>query len=50
MKDITVVARVLSKTQEIEVRGKKYASAIIADESGEIMLNLWRDQVGQFDV
>ena len=49
MENITVVGRVLSKTQEIEIRGKKYASATIDDETGKIMLNLWRDQVSQVE-
>lgn len=50
MDNITVIARVLSKTREIEIRGKRYASANIEDETGKIILNLWRDQVSQVDV
>jgi ssDNA-binding replication factor A large subunit len=49
MENVTVVARVLNKTKEIEIRGKKYASATIEDSTGKIMLNLWRDQVSQVE-
>jgi ssDNA-binding replication factor A large subunit len=47
MEGITVVARVVSKSVVSEVRMKKYARAIVEDETGRIKLNLWRDQVDQ---
>ncbi len=49
MENVTIVARVISKTQIAEIRGKEYASAIVEDDTGEIKLNLWRSQVGQFE-
>jgi len=49
MENITVVARVVSKSQIIEVRLKKYAYAVVEDDTGKIKLNLWRDQVSQVE-
>jgi hypothetical protein len=49
MENITIVARVLNKTQVVEIRGKKYSSATVEDKTGKIMLNLWRDQVSQIE-
>jgi ssDNA-binding replication factor A large subunit len=50
MDNLTIIVRVSSKTQPVRIRGKKYASAIIEDETGKIKLNLWRNQVSQLDV
>lgn len=49
MEYITVVGRVVMKSAVTELGGKKYASAIIEDETGKIKLNLWRDQVSQVE-
>ena len=46
---ITIVAKVASKSDVTAVRKKKYAFAIIEDETGQIKLNLWRDQVNQVE-
>jgi ssDNA-binding replication factor A large subunit len=50
MENVEVVARVVNKSQVTEIRMKKYAYAIIEDETGQIKLNLWRDQAEQVDV
>jgi len=47
MENVVVVARVVSKSQVTEIRAKKFATAKIEDETGQIRLNLWRDQVDQ---
>jgi len=49
MENITLVGRVLSVTQPIEINMKKYAYAVLEDGSGEIGLNLWREQVAQVE-
>jgi ssDNA-binding replication factor A large subunit len=49
MENVTVVARVLSKSQVTEINKKQFATAVIEDQTGKIMLNLWRDQVGQVE-
>lgn len=49
MDGITIVARVVSKSRVTVRRGKRYAYAIIEDETGRIKLNLWRDQVNQVE-
>jgi ssDNA-binding replication factor A large subunit len=47
MENVTVVARVVKKSEITEIKMKKYAYALIEDETGQIKLNLWRDQVDQ---
>lgn len=42
MSDIDVVAEVVEKSEPITVRGEKFATATLKDESGTIRLNLWR--------
>jgi len=49
MENITVVALVVSKSSPTEIKMKRYASAIVEDETGRIKLNLWRDQVDQIE-
>jgi len=49
MQNLTLIAEVVEKSG-VEMRGhprKRYASAIIEDETGRIKLNLWREQVDQ---
>ena len=49
MQNVTLIARVVKKSQ-VYMRGhprKRYASAIMEDETGRIKLNLWREQVDQ---
>ena len=47
MKHVTITARVVEKSQ-VTMRGqKRYATAIVEDETGRIKLNLWREQVDQ---
>jgi ssDNA-binding replication factor A large subunit len=50
MQNLTIEARVIEKSKTEIRRGKKYAKVIIEDESGKIVLNLWRNQVDQVDV
>ena len=47
MENVTIIAKVVTKSPVIDIKTKKYCSAIIRDETGEIKLNLWRDQVEQ---
>jgi len=47
MENVQVVARVITKSVPTEVRMKKYAYAVVEDETGRIKLNLWREQVDQ---
>jgi hypothetical protein len=47
MENVTIIAKVVSKSPVIDIKTKKYCSTIIRDETGEIKLNLWRDQVEQ---
>jgi len=49
MENVTIVARVIGKSQVTEINTKKYASAMIEDQTGQIILNLWRDQVNQVE-
>jgi len=49
MENVVVVARVVSKSQVTEIRAKKFATAMIEDKTGQIRLNLWRDQVDQVE-
>jgi hypothetical protein len=49
MEGMNIVARVVSKSKVVELRGKKHATAIIEDATGQIKLNLWRGQVDQVD-
>ena len=44
MQNVTVVAKVVKKSQVVKLRQKSYASAIVEDETGRIKLNLWREQ------
>ena len=47
VKNVTLIAKVVEKSR-VETRGqKRYASAIVEDETGRIKLNLWREQVDQ---
>ena len=51
MQNLTLIAKVVQKSK-VDMRGhppKRYASAIIEDETGRIKLNLWRDQVDQVE-
>jgi ssDNA-binding replication factor A large subunit len=50
MEDLTLTAKVVQKSPTVIRNGKKYASAIVEDESGKIRLNLWREQVEQVNV
>ena len=47
MQNVTVIARVVSKSQVSEIRMKKYAQTMVEDETDQIKLNLWRNQVSQ---
>lgn len=47
MNGITIEAKVIEKSRSKISNQKKYAYAIIEDETGRIKLNLWRDQVEQ---
>lgn len=49
MENITIVALVLSKSPATEINMKKHAQAIVGDDTGQIKLNLWRDQVSQVE-
>jgi len=52
MENLTLVARVIQKSEPkfVGYNKKKYANAILQDETGRITLNLWRDQVDQVSV
>jgi ssDNA-binding replication factor A large subunit len=50
MENVEVVARVTQKSIPTEIRMKRYAYVIIEDVTGQIKLNLWREQVGQVEV
>ena len=47
MRNLTLTVKVVEKSQVVEYRQKRYASAIVEDETGRIKLNLWREQVDQ---
>ena len=49
MENVTLVALVVEKSDPtwMGFDKKRYASAIVEDETGRIKLNLWRDQVDQ---
>jgi ssDNA-binding replication factor A large subunit len=47
MRNLTLIVKVVEKSQVVERRQKRYASAIVEDETGRIKLNLWREQVDQ---
>jgi ssDNA-binding replication factor A large subunit len=49
MENVTLMAKVIQKSEPkfVGFDKKKYASAILEDETGKITLNLWRDQVDQ---
>ena len=47
MNNVTLIAKVVEKSQVVKRRQKRYASAIVEDETGRIKLNLWREQVDQ---
>jgi ssDNA-binding replication factor A large subunit len=49
MENVQVVARVASKSKVVEFKMKKHATAIVEDSTGQIRLNLWRDQVDQVE-
>ncbi len=48
MRELTVTARVTVKG-EVDMRSQRTAHALatIADDTGEILLNLWRDQINE---
>jgi ssDNA-binding replication factor A large subunit len=50
MENIDVVGRVVAKSNITEINAKKYASATVEDATGQIKLNLWRDQVDEVEV
>lgn len=50
MQYLTLIVKVVSKSDVAMFNGKEYASAIVEDETGKIKLNLWRDQVEQVKV
>jgi ssDNA-binding replication factor A large subunit len=50
MENVDVVAKVIRKSAPMEIRMKKYAYAIVEDATGQIKLNLWREQVDQVEV
>ena len=47
MSNVTLVAKVVEKSRVVRRRQKRYANAIVEDETGRIKLNLWREQVDQ---
>jgi ssDNA-binding replication factor A large subunit len=49
MKDVEIVAKVKTK-QLVHSGPKKLAQAVIEDETGQVVLNLWRNQVDQVEV
>ena len=50
MQDIDLTATVTAKWTTQRSLWRPHALAMLADETGEIRLNLWRDQIEQVDV
>lgn len=50
MRNLTLIVKVVSKSDVAMFNGKEYASAMVEDETGKIKLNLWREQVEQAKV
>lgn len=49
MKNIVLKASVKSK-EIVVASSKPLARALVADDTGELILNLWRDQIGQVSI
>lgn len=49
MENVEVVVRVMSKSNVVQFKMKKHATAMVEDSTGQIRLNLWRDQVDQVE-
>ena len=50
MRGLDIRATVIDKSEPIKKGGKLYSDATLKDETGEIYLNLWRNQVVQIQV
>lgn len=50
MNGLNLIANVKEKSPISIHNGKKYARALLEDDTGQIKLNLWRDQTEQFEV
>lgn len=50
MRDLTLTVKVVEKSPVVVRRNKRYATAVVEDETGRIRLNLWRGQTDQVRV
>ena len=50
MRNLTLIVKVISKSDVAVYYGDERASAIVEDETGKIKVNLWHDQVEQTKV